>query len=90
MSTSRCPIAATATTTKKAAPKISAQIKSTSVPMKNWSATKMPSKIPPTTGRPRWVRTRLSRTATINGGIAAIPSIRWASFRLTSTIGEKP
>ena len=90
MNTSRCQFTATTATAAKATPKISAQIRSTSVPMKNCSATKTPSRIPPITGRPRCVRTRLSSTATISGGIAAMPSIRWASLRLTSTIGEKP
>ena len=67
-----------------------AMIMRTSVPMKNWTVTRTPRSTPTATGR-RFRRTNSSsRQATTSGGTKAMPSMRWASTRLTSTKGEKP
>ena len=62
----------------------------TSVPTKNWRVTRSPSTMPAATGRARWRNSTSSRPAATSGGTKAIPSIRWASARLTSTKGENP
>ena len=61
----------------------------TSEPMKNCTNTSTP-RTPVASGRRRCRMSISSRQATINGGIGAMASIRWASVRAMRMNGEKP